>query len=46
MRYALCAMRFSDGKLPKKKIRERMDYFKEQAQQLMKIRKSGHRPAW
>ena len=33
------------SKLPKKKIKERMDYFKDQAQQLMKIRKSGHRPA-
>jgi hypothetical protein len=30
-------------KLPKKKIKERMDHFKEQAQQLMEIRKSGHR---
>ena len=32
------------SKLPKKKITERMDYFKDQANQLMKIRKSGHRP--
>jgi hypothetical protein len=33
------------SKLPKKRIKERMDYFRDQAGQLMKIRKSGHRPA-
>jgi hypothetical protein len=32
------------AKQPRQKIKERMDYFKDQAQQLMKIRKSGHRP--
>ncbi len=31
------------SKLPKKKLKERMDYFKDQARQLMKIRESGHR---
>jgi hypothetical protein len=30
------------SKLPKKKIKERMDYFRGQAKQLMEIRKSGH----
>ncbi len=29
------------SKLPRKKIKERMDYFKDQANQLMKIRESG-----
>jgi len=49
--FTLCAMLsalcdiLSNSKLPKKKIWERMDYFKDQANQLMKIRKSGHRPA-
>jgi len=33
-----------NSKLPKKKIKERMDHFEEQANQLMKIRKSGHLP--
>jgi len=28
-------------KLPEKRIRERMDYFKELANELIKIRKSG-----
>jgi hypothetical protein len=32
-------------KLPKNKIKERMDYFKDQANQLMKIRTSGRSPA-
>ncbi len=31
-------------KLPKKKIMERMDYFKDQAKQLMEIREAGHFP--
>jgi len=29
-------------KQSKKRIKERMDYFKDQARQLMEIRKSGH----
>ena len=32
------------SKLPEEKIKERMDYFKDQAKQLMKIRESGHLP--
>jgi hypothetical protein len=32
------------SKLPEDKIKERMDYFKDQANQLMGIRKSGHLP--
>ena len=33
------------AKVPRKKIKERMDYFKDQARQLMEIRKSGYRLA-
>ena len=32
------------SKQPEEKIKERMDYFKDQAKQLMEIRKSGHLP--
>ena len=32
------------SKLPREKMKIRMDYFKDQAKQLMKIRKSGHLP--
>ena len=32
-------------KQPREKIKDRMDYFKDPVQQLMKIRKLGHRPA-
>ena len=31
-------------KQPKKKIKERTDYFKDQARQLMELKKSGHLP--
>jgi len=40
---ALCDF-LSNSKVPKKKIKERMDYFKDQAKQLMEIRKSGPLP--
>jgi hypothetical protein len=30
------------SKLPEEKIKERMDYFKDQVKQLMEIRKSGN----
>ncbi len=33
------------SKLPRKKIKERMDYFKDQARQLMEIREPGDRPS-
>jgi hypothetical protein len=35
---------YLNTKLPEEKIKERMDYFKDQAKQLMEIRKSGHLP--
>jgi hypothetical protein len=34
----------SNTKLPEEKIKERMDYFKDQAKQLVEMRKSGHYP--
>jgi len=36
---------YLNTKLPEEKIKERMDYFKDQAKQLMEIWKSGHLPA-
>jgi len=35
---------YLNTKLPEEKIKERMDYFKEQAKQLMEMKKSGHLP--
>jgi len=37
-------VRYLYSKLPMEKIKMRMDYFKDQAKQLMKIRKSSHLP--
>lgn len=34
----------SNTKLPEEKIKERMDYFKDQAKQLVELRKSSHLP--
>jgi hypothetical protein len=39
MRYAIF-----HGKLPEEEIKERMDYFRDQAKDLIEIRKSGHLP--
>jgi hypothetical protein len=35
---------YLNTKVPEEKIKERMDYFKDQARQLMEIRKFGHPP--